>query len=235
MSAAFATGQISLAAAFVAGVAGSVHCVAMCGGLSGALGMRARRIGQAPKRAFLHAAGSQAGRIISYSVAGLICGAAGSMLTSLLDLARVAILARIMAGLLLIAIALRILLGWRLLGSVEHWGARLWAKLAPLARSTQSASLSSSVLLGMIWGWLPCGLVYSMLAFAALTGSPLQGAATMLMFGLGTWPAMLGGSLFSAQFWRIAMARRMNAAAGMLLLAFGLITIIAPLQHAHHH
>jgi len=235
MSAAFATGQISLAAAFIAGVAGSVHCVAMCGGLAGALGMRARRIGRAPQLAFLHAAGSQAGRIISYSIAGLICGAAGSVLTALLDLARVAVLVRIMAGLLLIAIALRILLGWRLLGTVERWGARLWAKLAPLARNTQSANLSSSILLGMIWGWLPCGLVYSMLAFAALTGSALQGAATMLLFGLGTLPAMLGGSIFSGQFWRVSMARRMNAAAGTLLLAFGLITVIAPLQHAHHH
>jgi sulfite exporter TauE/SafE len=229
-----ASGQISLAAAFVAGVAGSVHCLAMCGGLSGALGMRARRLGKARGQALLHAASSQAGRIFSYSIAGLLCGSAGRLLTSLLDLARVALIVRIAAGLLLIAIALRVLLGWRLLGSLERWGGRLWVKLAPLARASDPANLSTSVLLGMIWGWLPCGLLYSMLIFSALTGSAFQGAATMLLFGLGTWPAMLGGSLFSARIGRVTTARGMNAIAGWLLFAFGVITVLAPLQHAHH-
>ena len=229
------TGQITLAAAFVAGVAGSVHCLAMCGGLAGALGMRARRVGQSPQRALLHAASSQAGRIFSYSIAGALCGAAGSVLTSLLDFARVAMVVRVLAGLLLIAIALRVLMGWRLLAPVERWGARLWTKLAPLAQSSNPATLSGSWLLGMIWGWLPCGLVYSMLIFSALTGSVVQGAATMLLFGLGTWPAMLGGALFSAQFWQMAMARRMNTAAGALLFVFGVITVITPLLHTHHH
>jgi uncharacterized protein len=228
------TGQVTLAAAFIAGVAGSVHCLAMCGGLSGALGMRARRMGKSPRLALLHAASSQAGRIASYTAAGLICGSAGRMLTSLLDLARIAVLVRVMAGLLLIAIAMRVLLGWRLLGPLERWGGHLWARLSPLANNSNSGSLGSSLVLGMIWGWLPCGLVYSMLAFAALTGSVWHGGATMLLFGLGTWPAMLCGSLFSSQVWRLTMARGMNAVAGTLLFAFGVITVIAPLRHAHH-
>lgn len=234
IDAASATGQITLAAAFIAGAAGSVHCLAMCGGLSGALGMRARRMGKSPRLALLHAASSQTGRIASYTAAGLICGSAGGVLTSLLDLARIAVLVRIMAGLLLIAIAMRVLLGWRLLGPLERWGGRLWAWLSPLANNSNGGSLGSSLILGMIWGWLPCGLVYSMLVFAALTGSARQGGATMLLFGLGTWPAMLCGSLFSSRIWRMTMARGMNAAAGLLLFAFGVITVTAPLRHVHH-
>ena len=229
-----AAAPIGLAAAFVAGVAGSVHCLAMCGGLSGALGMRSRKLGASPARTFLHNAAYQIGRVGSYMTAGALCGSFGALLATLLDLSSLTRGLRVVAGLLLIAISLRVLVGWRLFGGLERLGAKFWMRLSPLARPIQQNHLGGSLLLGALWGWLPCGMVYSMLLFAALSGSALQGAATMLMFGVGTWPAMLGGSLLSAQLWRVSAARGFHTAAGALLLVFGVLTVIAPLQHAHH-
>jgi len=73
-----------------------------------------------------------------------------------------------------------------------------------------------------------------MLIFAATAGGAARGAAVMLLFGAGTWPAMLGGSLFSAQLWRLTAARGLHTAAGVLLLAFGVVTVLAPLRPMHH-
>jgi hypothetical protein len=86
----------------------------------------------------------------------------------------------------------------------------------------------------MIWGWLPCGLIYSMLLVAALAGSALRGAATMLSFGMGTVPAVLAAGLLGGHVWRVAMTRGLNLAAGSLLLVFGFWTMLGPLSlHAH--
>ncbi len=229
-----AAGPISFAAAFIAGVAGSAHCLAMCGGLSGALGMRARQAGIAPARALAHQLAQQAGRVGSYALAGALCGAFGAALGNLMDVVQVTLFARVLAGLTLIAIALRVLFGWQLLAPLERLGARAFARLSPLARNAAGSGLGGSLLLGAVWGWLPCGLVYSMLAFAAFSGNALDGALILMLFGLGTWPAMLGGSLASSQLWRLSTARGVHTLAGAALLVFGLVTLLAPLRHAHH-
>lgn len=230
-----AVGPISLFAAFLAGAAGSAHCLAMCGGLSGALGMRARRNGAAPGKAFLHAVTYQAGRITSYSIAGAVVGAFGGVLQAVFDFDRVALVSRVLTGVVLVLAAIGVLFKWRPLSRLELLGERLWTLVAPAARAIPAAGLRGSLLLGMMWGWLPCGLIYSMLLVAALAGSALQGAATMLSFGLGTAPTVLAVGMLSGQMWRVAMARGLNLAAGSLLLVFGLLTMLGPLtQHAHH-
>ncbi|MFO1467345.1 MAG: sulfite exporter TauE/SafE family protein [Steroidobacteraceae bacterium] len=229
-----ASGPIGYAAAFIAGVAGSVHCVAMCGGLAGALGMRARRAGISPAKSVAHQVVQQSGRITSYAVAGALCGGFSQALASFLDLSGLAVVARVLAGLCLIAISLRVLLGWQLFAPLERLGARAFAHLSPLVRGAAGTGLPGSFLLGALWGWLPCGLVYSMLAFAALSGGAAQGALILVLFGLGTWPAMLGGSLASAQLWRVSMAHGVHRLAGGALFVFGLLTLLAPLGHLHH-
>jgi len=223
-------GPISLFAAFAAGAAGSVHCVAMCGGMSGALGMKARRHGATSGRAFVHGLTYQAGRIASYSVAGALVGSFGGVLQANFDVDKASLIARSLAGLVLILAAVGVLSRWRPLSRLEHLGARLWKHLAPVARAIPSHGLRSSLLLGMLWGWLPCGLVYSMLLVAALGGGPLMGAATMLCFGLGTAPAVVATGLLGGQVWRTAATRRLNLAAGSMLLIFGLVTMLAPLS-----
>lgn len=229
------SGPISLVAAFVAGVAASVHCLAMCGGLSGAMGMRARRNGAAPGRACVHAVTYQVGRIASYSIAGALVGAFGGVLQAAFDFDRVAIASRVLAGIVLVLAAIGVLFKYRPLSRLELLGGRVWNFVAPVARAIPATGLRGSLLLGMIWGWLPCGLIYSMLLVAALAGGALRGAATMLSFGAGTAPAVLAAGLLGGQAWRVAMARGLNLAAGSLLLVFGLATMLGPLSlHAHH-
>src|ERR1700688_773359 len=92
------SGPISVFAAFVAGAAGSVHCLAMCGGLSGALGMRARRNGAAAGTVFAHSFTYQVGRITSYTIAGALVGAFGEILQMAFDFDRVAVISRVLAG-----------------------------------------------------------------------------------------------------------------------------------------
>jgi len=220
---------ISMAAAFVAGIASSVHCTVMCGGISGALGMRARLRGLSGARALTQGLGYQIGRTTSYAVAGALCGAFGGALSDLVDLAGVARGLRVAAGLLLIALALQIAIRHRGFNGIERLGARFWRRLAPLAAAGRADRPGGAVLLGMIWGWMPCGMIYSMLTFAALTGGAAKGATILAAFGLGTWPAVLAGGLVSAQISRFARARGVYAVAGALLAVFGVITAIAPL------
>jgi sulfite exporter TauE/SafE len=233
--------MIPLAAAFVAGVAGSLHCIAMCGGIVGALGLRARRAATGAREVdarlglFLHTACYQTGRIAGYAALGALAGAVGAGAATLLHLESIARAMRIAAGLVMLALALRALFGWRLLGGVERVGATIWARLAPRARGLRSSGLAGSLLLGAVWGFMPCGLVYSMLLFATLSGGAAAGALTMLAFAAGTLPALAAGHVLLAQIGRITAARALHVLAGMLLFAFGLVTLLGPLWNDAPH
>lgn len=236
--------ELSLIAAFIAGVSGSVHCMAMCGGLSGALGMRARAIGHSAPAAFFHAGTYQLGRLSSYALAGALCGAVGSAAQGMLDLVGWALWLRIWAGLLLMAVGLQLALGWHLLRPIEKLGAHVWRKLAPLTQRAPRHALVQALFIGSLWGWLPCGLVYSMLLLGALGGGALHGASVMLAFGAGTLPAMLSSSLLSSQLARMVGLNHANKkwqwAAGGLMVLFGIWTSGVALTHSvghgvHHH
>jgi len=231
---------ISLSAAFATGVLGSVHCFAMCGGLAGALGMRARSMGQTPAHAFGSALVTQIGRIGSYTIVGAVAGAAGTVLAFMMDWLHLVAIMRVMAGVLLLAIALRIAFAWNLFAWLERAGGRLWSrylsKVAPAhAMSVQSGGLGQSLMLGAVWGWLPCGLVYSMVLFAAFAGNWLQGALIMLAFGAGTLPSMLSSSLLAAQLARLLKTPGVRWLAAAALALFGIWTIVSAVQHHGHH
>ena len=221
-------GALSLFAALLAGLAGSVHCLVMCGGLSGALTLRARHAGASVGRTASHAITQQLGRLASYAIAGALSASAISMVPALLAFEPLGLALRALAGLVLIGAAVGILFSWRPLGRVEQLGGRMWRHLAPLTRKLPADRISGSFFLGMLWGWLPCGMVYSMVLVAALSGSALKGAATMLCFGLGTLPAILFAGLASTQILHMRTGRRLNTAFGVLLLVLGLLTVAAP-------
>ena len=224
---------ISFSAAFVAGIAGSTHCFAMCGGMAGALGMRARTLATNPAGVFLNAATYQFGRICGYTIVGLIFGLAGATLQSTFDLMRIGAALRIASGVLLILIALRILIRWNPLVALERFGARFWSMLQPLTqRAARSQGHARALLIGLLWGWLPCGLVYSMLMFAATSGDALQGAAIMAAFGVGTLPSMLTSSLLASQLHRLLAQRWPRLMSGVLLILFGVWMIAMPLAPA---
>lgn len=228
--------SISLAAAFVAGLVGSTHCLAMCGGFAGALGMRARANGKNVAAAFSQMLVTQLGRVSSYAIAGALAGAVGATIDSLLELVHVAQALRVIAGLLLIAVAIRVAFAWNLFASIERFGARLWSHIAPLTlRATRTEQIGVSFLLGAAWGWLPCGLVYSILLYAAFSGKAAQGAAIMSAFGLGTLPAMLGSGVFAGQIAQLCKKRTTRWVAAGMLASFGALTIVAVFPAAHQH
>jgi uncharacterized protein len=231
-----AANAISLSAAFIAGMAGSAHCFAMCGGLAGAFGMRSRS--STASSALAGALPYHAGRLGGYAVAGAVCGLLGATLQAILDLARIGAWLRIASGVLLLLIALRMLSPWNPLFWLETLGAKFWRRLQPLTRRTAALSGNAhAIALGFLWGWLPCGLVYSMLLFAALSGQPFEGATILLAFGLGTLPAMLASSVLASRTQHLLRSRWPRLASGALLLAFGawMIWISLPTGHTHHH
>jgi uncharacterized protein len=209
-----------LLAALVAGLVGSVHCFGMCGGIAGALGMAGG--GRAS-----FAAAYSAGRIASYAAAGAIAGGIGAGLASAAGLGP---WLRLVMGLILVLLGLQIALHLKLLAPLEAAGARFWSKLAPLARPlVPPRHVGQALALGMLWGWLPCGLVYGMLAAAAGAGSPLGGATFMAVFGLGTAPAMIGLAWASGRGGNLLTARRRRAL-GWVLVVFGAWTAATPIM-----
>jgi len=228
-----ASAVISLSAALVAGAAGSVHCVAMCGGIVGALGMRAR---STASNSLLDACLYHCGRLAGYGLAGALFGLLGAALVSTFNLPLLAAIARVGAGVLLMLAAIKVLFGWNMLSAIEYAGARYWKALQPIARRAMSASgATRSLTVGLLWGWLPCGLVYSMLVFAALSGEWLRGAGIMVAFGLGTMPAMVTSSAFAGRLGQWTRQRRTRQLGGVLLLLFGCWIAWSAISSAHHH
>ena len=131
-----ATAAITFSAALMAGVAGSAHCVAMCGGLAGALSMRDRGA-----RPGLH----HVGRLSGYSLAGALFGSFGAALQSALDLPLIATTARVAAGLLVVLAGLRVLCGLNALAGIERLGARFWKLVQPIASEPRAAGVPRAV------------------------------------------------------------------------------------------
>lgn len=228
-------GSLSLAAALVAGLAASGHCIGMCGGIAGALAMRSPQGSTGTKVAL--ALAYNLSRITSYAVAGAIAGLLGRTLLHAVDVKPLSIAFRVLAGLIMLAAAARLLFGWRLLDPLEAAGSGLWRRIAPWAgRQGRSGGLGGAIGLGLAWGWLPCGMTYSMLLLAATTASVPLGAAVMLAFGLGTLPSMVTATLAFERIARsLASRATLRNVAGALLLAFGLWTAGNALWHGARH
>lgn len=215
-----------LASALILGLLGGGHCLGMCGGLMGALTLaippeqRARRL-----RLLL---AYNLGRILSYATAGLLIGLAGWAVAS----SPAAMALRVAAGLLLIAMGLYLAGWWSGLTRIEAVGRHLWRHLQPLAsRLMPVSSLPRALLLGAVWGWLPCGLVYSTLLWASSQGSPTDSALLMLAFGLGTWPVLLATGMAAERLTALLRRRGVRVAGGLLVILFGLWTLPGPHQH----
>jgi uncharacterized protein len=221
---------MSLLPVFVVGLLGSVHCAGMCGGIVGALSVAPMRLHAArPARpALANALAYNLGRIGSYLLAGALAGGIGQGAGALARLPALQAGAYWMANLMLAMLGLYLMDAWRGLARLEQGGQVLWRHVQPLLRRlapAQGAGFGPGRMLaaGLLWGWLPCGMVYSVLATAMLSGSALGGALVMLAFGLGTLPMLLGLGLLGARL-RAALRRRgVRLACGALVLGFGLL------------
>ena len=230
--------ELTWLTALLAGLLGSGHCLAMCGGIAAALGS----CGAGQRRAWQPLL-YQLGRLGSYGTAGSIAGAVGAAAGFAFSAARWGELLRLAAALVVIAIGLDMALEanalTRALRLPERWGARLWRRLSPATAALARAPPGVRALaLGFVWGWLPCGLVYSVLIAAAVAGSGARGGLTMLAFGLGTLPAMSGVGYLGRRLPRRdgAFARLLGAS----LVACGVWTAAVPLAqlsgvHVHQH
>ena len=210
--------EFSLLAVFAVGLLGGVHCLGMCGSIVGIFTV------QVPKdraRWPFHIAYS-GGRILSYAVAGALVGAIGQAGLLMRDVVPVQHLMFALSSLMLVALGLYLAGVWGMVKRLERAGGGLWKRLQPYTTKLLPVNTVPRALgLGALWGWLPCGLVYSVLIAALASGSATQGALLMLVFGLGTLPNLLAIGLFWESIKGWVQSARVRLAAGMLVACFG--------------
>ena len=213
--------------AFLVGLLGGVHCLAMCGGLvsSLTLGLDARRRHD-PWRLLPLQLGYNLGRVAGYGLAGAIAGGLGAILLQLDSVQFVARALYALAGVVMVLLGLYLAGWWRQLAQIEQLGLLLWRRLQPLAhRWLPVRRMDQAVAIGLIWAWVPCGLVYSVLITAVATGNPRDGALVMLAFGAGTLPNLLGIGLLAGAAAHLTEQRRWRQAAGLFIIGCGLYAL----------
>lgn len=231
------TTDFTLLSAFLVGLLGSTHCLGMCGGIVSALTFSVRDdLRRSPRRLSPFLLAYNTGRISSYVVAGFIAGAvgAGAFGTMPSELSRWMV--KLVTGGFMIALGLYVAGWWPGLQLLEKWGGALWRHIEPFGRRLLPVDHPLKALaLGLVWGWLPCGMVYAVLAWALTAGSATQGGLLMLAFGLGTLPMLL--SIGAAAEWLKNYVRHpwVRRTAGLTVLLFGLLTILVPNSGHQHH
>lgn len=218
---------LSLLTALLLGLMGASHCLVMCGGIAAAASAStsntiAKTGGRRSNISYLLL--FNLGRILSYSIAGFLVSIIGLWLADSHHIAQQ--LLRSIAGFLLILMGFYVARWWMLLTRLESAGQFVWRYLQPLTRKLIPIKNKPQALaLGLLWGWLPCGLIYSTLAWVAANAEPVMGALTMFSFGLGTLPGILAAGLFAQQLNRIIGHRYFRHVAGSLLIFYGAWTL----------
>ncbi|MDL0429878.1 sulfite exporter TauE/SafE family protein [Marinobacter sp. TBZ242] len=225
---------LSYSSAFLIGFLGSTHCLSMCGGISASLSM-ALPVGRGFRfRQTAMLLAFNGGRIGSYAlIAALIALLSTSATGYWTQLGPVL---RTLAGVLLILMGLSMAQWWQGIRHVERIGAPIWKRLSPLTQRVLPVRHAGQALaLGALWGWLPCGLVYSTLGWAALQPTVGSAAATMLFFGLGTLPSMLATGYAATWIRKLRDQKYFRQLAGLLLIGFGVWTLpITTMLHSGH-
>ncbi len=227
--------DVNLVAALLLGFLGSSHCLVMCGGIGAALGAASSGSRRAPIVLLF-----QLGRIGSYTLLGAGLGAA----LGLVDGALVLPVLSVLSGLLLMAMGLYLANWWLGLQWLERRGSAIWRLIEPLSRRLLPIQRArDAVLVGACWGFLPCGLIYSALAWSATAASAPHSAMLMFCFGVGTLPAMLATGLAGQRISGLLKMKTLRRLSAIVLIAMGAWTAASALGvgaagdtgHAHHH
>lgn len=207
-----------LASALLFGLAGSTHCIGMCGGIAGSLAISGGERGIWFQLAY------NSGRLFSYALAGALIGQLGQLISHTAELT---LLLRTLAALIMVVMGLFIAGWWQGAAYLERLGGLVWRRLQPLTRPLLPAdTMPKALLLGGLWGWLPCGLVYTTLLWAGTAGGDsLTSASLMLVFGIGTLPALLTSALLARQLKQLLQRSGVRQGAGLLVILFGLATL----------
>lgn len=236
--------DFSLLPFFIVGLVGSVHCIGMCGGIVSAFSAGGgRRIipiaavqGGAGARPVMNSAmldeaartlAYNAGRLASYAAAGAIAGGVAQGARMLALMSSLQVVLYWLANLMLIALGLYLMGAWRGLAHLESAGQIVWRRVQPLTGKLLPVDTAGKALaLGGLWGWVPCGMVYSILLSAMLSGSAGKGAAIMLAFGAGTLPMLLGLGMLGTRLRHWTRSPKLRMAGGLLVLAFGMLGLV---------
>lgn len=219
-------------AAFLLGLFSTVHCIAMCGSVIGALTLSLpQEVRESQAKMFPYVLNYNLGRLLSYTLAGLIVGI---LLTPLATFSGHDFL-RYLSTIVMLAMGLY-LAGWfPKFARVERMGGPIWRALQPLGQKFLPVKKHShAFFLGAVWGWLPCGLVYSALAISASMAEPTTSALVMLSFGAGTLPAVMGAGIFTGFLSSLSRSKSLRQLAGLSIIAMALVTFFWPMDHHHH-
>ncbi|OMH38744.1 sulfite exporter TauE/SafE family protein [Motiliproteus sp. MSK22-1] len=213
--------------AFIVGLVGGVHCVGMCGGIVATLSLglpeKQRR---SPLAMIPYQLAYNLGRTVSYVLAGALMGGIGALLLQWLPLYLAQRILLTFAGIFMILLGLYIGGWWMLLNKVEQAGTLLWRIIEPAGRKLLPVKTpTQAVGVGLIWGWVPCGLVYSMLINAVSSGSAVSGAGVMLAFALGTLPNLIIMGMLAGVAAHLLQAPLTRKLAGLSIIAFGVVTL----------
>ncbi|MGB0733999.1 MAG: sulfite exporter TauE/SafE family protein [Pontibacterium sp.] len=209
--------SLALTTAIMLGLLGGTHCLGMCGGLAATIAI------QSPKSTLggFYLAAYNTGRITSYTLAGAFVGSLSWWLRE----PSIMFVLRAFAAIMLVCMGLYIAQWWQGLTKVEQGGKLVWRYIQPFAsKLIPVKSLPQAFALGMLWGWLPCGLIYSTLIWASAAPHWSTSALLMLCFGLGTLPAMLLTGAFAAQLQGILRKKMTRHLSGGLIIIFGLLS-----------
>lgn len=217
----------SLFAAFLMGLTGGAHCFGMCGGIVGALTLGLPAVQHPPWWArWRYLLAYNVGRIASYMTAGALAGGAGAWVAHLTSVHNAQLGLQVLAGLFMILLGLYLAGWWPILSRLERAGGIVWRHIEPLGRRWLPVRTPAQALgIGLVWGWLPCGLVYSVLVWALGAGGMWNGSLLLLCFGLGTLPMLLAMGAFAAALTRFIRRPAVRQWAGALVIGFGIYQI----------
>lgn len=214
--------------AFTMGLFSSMHCIGMCGSIIGTLTLSlSPEIRNKKRRLLPFVLNYNMGRIVSYTMAGALVGVIGSLLSMPLSDGEGHRILQVLSAIFM-ASAGFYMAGWfPRFAYIEKAGIHVWKKIEPLGRKLLPVkNRTQAYLFGMVWGWLPCGLVYTALALAATTGDISKSALTMLSFGLGTLPAVMGVGIMTNVLMRLSRMQYFKQVIGLLLIALALVAAL---------
>ena len=226
------TFNASYFAAFAMGLFSSLHCIGMCGSIIGTLTLSLKpEIRNKKSTLFPYVLNYNIGRICSYTLAGLLVGLAEALLTLPLGLEHGHRILQLLSAAIMIGAGLYIAGWFPRFAYIEKAGSGLWKRLEPFGRKLIPVTTrTQAFLFGMVWGWLPCGLVYAALALAATTGDASKSALTMLAFGLGTLPSVLGVGIMTNVLTKLSRMQRFKQIIGILLVLVALFAVFPGLN-----
>lgn len=228
--------ELALVSAFLVGFLGSVHCIGMCGGIVGALTFGSpHNKNQRPHSIIFYLIYYNFGRILSYSLAGGIAGFLGSRIIDATIFSNAQLIGAVISSVFMIALGLYISGWWHGLALLEKLGMKVWKFIEPASKSFLPIKNSwQALMLGLVWGWLPCGMVYAVLVWSLSAGSAMQGALLMMAFGIGTLPTLLALGAFAKWVEKMRSQPIVRKTAGFIIMSFGIFILLFS-SSGHYH